>query len=312
MLGMHGPPPPGVRAIDREDAFRAIMSGLSQGMGISGPHNPGHDSSSASPAGRAQPPGGIRQAEIALREVKSWTYSLCCWCSKPFEGSLEPVTCNDCELVEFCGDGCQRDARSQHERVCTRGAKPHRFGVDEAFQKEHLTFKVAIAGDVECAKKLLEQNRIDVHGKTSSGMQLIHHAVCNGHCDLVKWALEEARCDPEAKNSEGETPLINAAGQPAGVNPDLSKTERGSRALLAARGKKPVNINARHATHAGRDFTALMCAADSGNAGVAKLILQQPGVDVNARSAPADGGERTTAVTCAAGNKHSTEVGSGG
>ena len=279
--------------------FIGTVHMISQLMGGGGD---GAGDDSGRRGGRGPPPGRVPQSDIARREVCACVNNLCASCSVSLTNDLQAIECQKCKLAKFCSRECLASCREDHARVCW----PGRWGFPGNDWKVcHQTFKVAIGGDVEAARALLQRGDISVHIPTSSGMPLLHHAVCNGWEDIVRWAVEEVGVDANALDNDGLTALQCAGHQPQD-NPSINKVERGARALL---GTGRANINAKH-WHRNREkgtrgFTPLIFAVDSGNLGVFRALMEQPGIELDARSdeMPDDGGTpvRLTALSCASG-----------
>jgi ankyrin repeat protein len=114
-------------------------------------------------------------------------------------------------------------------------------------------------------KLLLETKKVDPDCKNNDNRTPLFLAACNGHDDVVKLLIQTRRVDLNHKGVSGITPLGWAA---------LHNREAAAALLL----KQPeVNINSR--TYDNR--SAISLAAQEGSEAVAKLLIKAPGIELD-------------------------------
>lgn len=87
-------------------------------------------------------------------------------------------------------------------------SKPARAASDRGAYDDYPLHKVAIWGEVEAAKILLEHGAvIDARGEDDDTP--LHRAVAGGHPEMVRFLLSRG-ADPNLKNRYGDSPLDDA------------------------------------------------------------------------------------------------------
>ena len=117
---------------------------------------------------------------------------------------------------------------------------------------------------------LLAQPSVEVNMADEQGKTALHAAAHCGNIEAVKLLLADQRLDVNCKDSNQITPLMMAAGKPHQI--DIFK-------LLLA--DQRIETNCVAPNPGSGDLTALMCAACNSNAEAAKLLLDDPRVEVN-------------------------------
>ncbi|KLU82782.1 hypothetical protein MAPG_01850 [Magnaporthiopsis poae ATCC 64411] len=137
------------------------------------------------------------------------------------------------------------------------------------------------------AQLLLTTGKADVNAKNNEGQTPLLWAADNGHAAIVQLLLTIGKADVEAENGWRETPLLRAA-----VNGHTTVVQ-----LLLATGK--ADVNARD----GWGQTPLLRAAENGHAAVVQLLLATGKADVNAKNI-----WNRTPLSYAAANGHAAAV----
>lgn len=169
----------------------------------------------------------------------------------------------------------------------------------------------ASKGHKKIVEMLLNCSNIDINAQDNLGNTALIHAVYTGRQEIVDLLLKRKGIDVNSQNEVGKTALIYAviddneelvklmlnypgievdAEDNQGLTAFAWAIKLGREEIVKQFLKKGADINKRYAD----EFTGLMYAAEEGHSRIVNLLLNQPGIDINAKNT-----EGETALDCA-------------
>ena len=131
---------------------------------------------------------------------------------------------------------------------------------------------VAISGDLDKARKLLESGKYDVNNKEGGFGTALHSACIYGNIHMVRMLISEFKTDVNVRDEEGNTPLHDAASGGAKRNEDI---------VLALIHEFSCDVNIRG--HKGETFLHTACITGCDN------IVKSAGMHISPLVADKDG-----------------------